>query len=141
MLDHTKKIGKRNLKTLRPYIHRQLEFFIADDIDICTFRDEMASMEHPFFALKAGDTKVRQYKNGNVTVTVRSSAGIGLATIFDKDIWIYAISKLQEAINNDQPISRTVAFTPYDFFVTANRAKSGRAYDDLEKALSRLKGV
>jgi len=141
MADHTKKIGKRNLKTLRPYIHRQLEFFIADDIDICTFRDELASMEHPFFALKGGDTKVREYKNGNVTVIVRSLAGIGLATIFDKDIWIYAISKLQEAINSRKPISRTIAFTPYDFFITTNRDKGGKSYKELEKALDRLSGT
>ncbi|HGJ5900011.1 replication initiator protein A [Arsenophonus apicola] len=141
MTDLTTKTRKNNLKTLRPRKHKQLEFFIADDIEISTFRDEMASMEHPFFALKAGDTKIREYKNGNVTILVRALAGVGLATIFDKDIWIYAISKLQEAINNNQPINRTVNFTPYDFFVTTNRAKSGRAYNDLEKALSRLKGT
>jgi len=129
------------LKTLRPHKHNQLEFFVADDVDISTFRDEMASMEHPFFALKGGDTKARVYRNGNVTIEVRSSSKIGLATVFDKDIWIYAISKLQEAINNNQSISPTVAFTPYDFFVTTNRDKSGRAYDDLKKALSRLSGT
>ncbi|WP_342358103.1 replication initiator protein A [Arsenophonus nasoniae] len=56
-------------------------------------------------------------------------------------MWIYAISKLQEAINNNEPISRTVVFTPYDFFVTTNRNKSGRSYIELEKALSRLKGT
>ncbi|HGJ5854581.1 MAG TPA: replication initiator protein A [Arsenophonus nasoniae] len=140
MADHTKKIGKRNLKTLRPYKHKQLEFFIADEFDISTFRDEMASMEHPFFALKGGDTKDREYKNGNVTVIVRSNS-LGLATIFDKDIWIYAISKLQEAINNGQPISRTIAFTPYDFFVMTNREIGGRTYKELEKSLSRLKGT
>ncbi|MGP1932234.1 MAG: replication initiator protein A [Arsenophonus sp. ET-YP4-MAG3] len=133
------------MKTLRLYKHKykqkKLEFFIADDVDILTFRDEMASMEHPFFALKGGDMKIREYKNGNILVIVRPAAEIGLATIFDKDIWIYAISKLQEAINNNQPISRTIAFTPYDFFVTTNRAKSGRAYEDLKKALSRLSGT
>lgn len=140
MIDLTKKTGKRNLKTLRPHRHKQLEFFIADDVDISTFRDEMASMEHPFFALKAGDTKVREYKNGNVTVTVEPTAR-GIATIFDKDIWIYAISKLQEAINNNQQISRTIVFTPYDFFITTNRDHSGRAYADLKKALARLSGT
>ncbi|HGJ5862592.1 replication initiator protein A (plasmid) [Arsenophonus nasoniae] len=141
MADHTKKTGKCNLKTLRPQKHKQIEFFIADDIDIFSFRDEIASMEHPFFALKGGDTKVRKYKNGNITVTVRSSAEIGLATVFDKDIWIYAISKLQEAINNNSDISRTVAFTPYDFFITTNRSTSGVAYKELRKALNRLKGT
>lgn len=129
------------MKTLRPHIQKQLAFFIADDVDICTFRDELASMEHPFFALKGGDTKVREYRNGNITITIRPLAGIGLATIFDKDIWIYTISKLQEAFNNSEKISRTVAFTPHDFFVTTNRNKGGRAYEDLEKALSRLKGT
>ncbi|WGL94093.1 replication initiator protein A [Arsenophonus nasoniae] len=140
MNDHTKKKGKCNLKTLRPHKHKQLEFFIADDVDVSTFRDEMASMEHPFFALKGGDTKDRKYKNGNVTIVVRSNS-LGLATIFDKDIWIYAISKLQEAINCGQPISRTIAFTPYDFFVTTNRSTSGVGYRELKKALNRLKGT
>ncbi len=140
MVDLTKIKRKYNLNTLRPYKHKLLEFFIADEVNISTFRDEIATMEHPFFALKAGDTKDREYKNGNVTVIVRSNS-LGLATIFDKDIWIYVISKLQEAINSGKPISRTIAFTPYDFFVTTNRDRSGRAYEDLKKALSRLSGT
>ncbi|WP_338078299.1 replication initiator protein A, partial [Arsenophonus endosymbiont of Bemisia tabaci] len=37
--------------------------------------------------------KFREYKNGNVVVIVRPAAEIGLATIFDKDIWLYAIAK------------------------------------------------
>lgn len=129
------------MNTLRPHRHKKLKFFIADEINISTFRDEMASMEHPFFALKGGDTKVREYKNGNINIIVRPAAEIGLATIFDKDIWIYAISKLQEAINNNESISRTIAFTPYNFFITTNRNKSGRSYIELEKALSRLSGT
>lgn len=142
MADHTDKLRARNLKTLRPRKH-ELDFFIADEVELSlsSFRDEMASMEHPFFALKAGDTKVREYKNGSTTVTVRPAAEIGLATVFDKDVWIYAISKLQEAMNNNDPVSRTVCFTPYDFFVTTNRNKSGRAYQELEKTLDRLKGT
>ncbi|HGJ5882258.1 replication initiator protein A [Arsenophonus sp.] len=139
MHDHNDKLRTNNLKTLRPRKH-ELEFFIADEVELSSFRDEMASMEHPFFALKGGDTKIRKYTNGNVTVIVKPTAD-GLATIFDKDVWIYIISKLQEAINNHKEISRTVFFTPYDFFVTTNRNKGGRSYDELRKTLSRLKGT
>lgn len=128
------------MKTLRPRKH-EIEFFIADEVELSSFRDEIASMEHPFFAMKGGDTRTREYKNGNTTLIIRPSSGIGLATVFDKDIWIYSISKLQEAMNNNQEISRTVYFTPYDFFVTTNRDKSGRAYEDLRKALTRLAGT
>ncbi|QBY46552.1 replication initiator protein A (plasmid) [Arsenophonus nasoniae] len=140
MTDHTDKVRASKLKTLRPRKH-ELDFFIADEIELSSFRDEMATMEHPFFALKAGDTKVREYKNGVTSVTIRPAAEIGLATVFDKDVWIYSISKLQESMNNNEPISRTICFTPYDFFVTTNRAKCGRAYNDLEKALDRLSGT
>jgi plasmid replication initiation protein len=129
-----------NLKTLRPRKHKELDFFIADEVEIASFRDEMASMEHPFFALKGGDTKIREYRNGKTTIIVNPNS-YGLATIFDKDIWIYAISKLQEAINKDQPISRIIVFTPYDLFVTTNRSISGRTYQELEKSLSRLSGT
>lgn len=129
------------MKILFPNKNKKIKFFIADDTIISTFRDEVISMEHPFFALRAGDTKTRKYKNGRVTVIIRSLADLGLATIFDKDIWIYSISKLQEAINNDEKINRTIVFTPYDFFVNTNRAKCSRAYEDLKKALSRLNGT
>ncbi|EBC1407492.1 RepB family plasmid replication initiator protein [Salmonella enterica] len=128
------------MKTLRPRRYTETEFFIADEMEITSFRDELASMEHPFFALKGGDTKDREYKNGNVTVTVRGNS-LGLATVFDKDIWIYAISKLQQAIFEERPISRTIAFTPYDFFMTTNRDKGGRSYEELKKSLSRLSGT
>lgn len=121
-------------------LHKPLEFFIADDVQVATFRDEVSSMEHPFFSLKSGDTKARIYKNGNVTVIITPNLH-GLATIFDKDIWIYAISKLQESINNNQIISRTVTFTPYDFFITTHRSTSGMSYIDLKKSLSRLSGT
>ena len=139
MVDHTSNQRVRNLKTLRPRKH-ELEFFIADEVEFSNFRDEMASMEHPFFALKGGDTNIREYKNGNITVIVKPTAD-GLATIFDKDVWIYIISKLQEAKNNNEEISRTVCFTPYDFFITTNRDKGGRSYGEIEKSLSRLKGT
>lgn len=129
------------MKTLRPKKYKEEEFFIADEVEISSFRDELASMEHPFFALKGGDDKVREYRNNNISVLVRPATGIGLATVFDKDIWIYAISKLQQAIFEGKPISRTIAFTPYEFFVTTNRDKGGRSYDELKKALERLAGT
>lgn len=127
------------MKTLRPKKH-QIDLFIADEVEISSIRDEIASMEHPFFALKTGDTRIREYINGNTTVTIKPTAD-GIATIFDKDLWIYAISKLQHAINNYEPINRTIYFTPYDFFITTNRSFGGTAYKELENTLSRLKGT
>lgn len=106
-------------------------------MELSTFRDEMASIEHPFFALKGGDTNDKEYRQGNVSLTIKSNSA-GIATVFDKDVWIYAISKFQDALNNNKPISRTVCFTPYDFFVVTNRTISGRTYQELEKALDRL---
>ncbi|OCG69512.1 RepB family plasmid replication initiator protein [Gilliamella sp. Occ3-1] len=128
------------MMTLKPKKHQQIELFLADEVEISTIRDEIASMEHPFFALKAGDTSVREYKNGKTTVTIKPTVD-GIATIFDKDIWIYAISKLQQVMNNGEKVDRKIYFTPYDFLVTTNRSTSGQAYKDLEKALSRLSGT
>lgn len=55
MNDVTTKTRSRNLKTLRPKKQKQIDFFIADELDIVNFRDKLASIEHPFFALKGGD--------------------------------------------------------------------------------------
>lgn len=85
--------------------------------------------------------RIREHKSGSVSITVRPAAEIGLATIFDKDVWLFAISKLQEAINNNEPISKTVVFTPYDYLFQTNREIGGRMYRELKNSLSRLKGT
>ena len=120
---------------------KDVSVLIADSIDIHSFRDELSSMEHPFFALQSGDTKVRVYENKDVTMTVRPAVGIGMATVFDKDIWIYALSKLQKAVNEDVECSRVIAFTAYDYLKNTNRSIGGKSYKDLDKSLERLLGT
>lgn len=118
------------------------DFFIADNFRIFNFRNEISSMEHPFFALKNGETKVRKYFYGNIHITIKPPIKIGMATIFDKDIWIYSISKLQFAINNSlKKINKTICFTPYDFFKSTSRNKGGRSYIELKNSLNRLSGT
>lgn len=117
--------------------HPQKDFFVADIMD-ASFKDDVTSMEHPLFALKAGDRRVRKYHRGEVSIEVRPGLK-GLATIHDKDVWIYCISQLVEAMNRGREVSRTVQFTAYDFLVTTNRQTSGEGYRLLADALERLR--
>jgi len=135
-----KEVQEQSKTHLSPIKHRQQDFFIADIFDALDFRVDLASMELPLFALKAGDIKTRHYEHKGVHISIRANE-FGLATIHDKDLWIYAISKLVGALNNDEEISRTIHFTVYDYLVMTNRATSGAQYDRAKKALERLKGT
>jgi plasmid replication initiation protein len=118
----------------------QRDFFVADIFDAAPKAD-MATMEHPLFALKAGDKRARTYGRNGFTVTIKPGHD-GCATIHDKDLWIYCISQLVEAINRGrEDIGRTVHFTAYDFLLATNRDTSGRAYERMGDALSRLRGT
>lgn len=98
-------------------------------------------MEHPLFALRVGDMKERHYEHKGYRVDVLPGYH-GLATIHDKDIWIYCISQLVEAMNRErEDIKRTVRFTAYDFLVSTNRDTSGRAYERMADALNRLQST
>ena len=128
---------------LAPVRHPQRDFYVADLLDIAP-KDDMASMEHPLFALKAGDKRVREYKRGSVAVKVMPGI-YGCATMHDKDVWIYCISQLVEGINRDrEDVSRTVRFTAYDFLVTTNRPTNGGkegGYERMAEAMERLAGT
>lgn len=125
---------------LVPHRHRQGDFFIADILDAIP-KGDMASMEHPLFALKAGDMRVRTYERNGVTVTVKPGHD-GCATIHDKDVWIYCISQLVEAMNRGrEDVSRVVRFTAYDFLVSTNRRTDGDSYERMKDALDRLRGT
>jgi len=120
--------------------HPNRDFFVADILH-WALKDDRHSMEHPMFSLsKKPDHRVRRYEHNGVHITVKPGAD-GMATIWDKDILIYAISQLVEALNQGRPISRIVRLTAYDLLVITNRGTGGRAYDLLAAAFERLKGT
>ena len=60
-------------------------------------------MEHPMFALsKKPDLKPRKYEHSGNSIAITPSVK-GLATIWDKDILIYAVSQLVGGINQKPP--------------------------------------
>jgi hypothetical protein len=124
---------------LSPDGDKQCDFFVADILD-ASLKNDVASMEHPLFALRAGDRRIREYERKGTRVTVKPGPD-GCATIHDKDLWIYCISQLVEAKNRGRDIARTVRFTAYDFLHTTNRGTSGRAYIRLGEMLARLTGT
>jgi plasmid replication initiation protein len=127
------------VKNLLPERYKQDDFFICDVFD--SFKDDIASMEHPVFSLsKKPDHRMLVYeKNGN-TIIIKPSY-TGLATIFDKDILLYLASSLVNAKNNGLPISKTVRFSTYDYIVSTNKSLGGMQYKQFQEGLERLSGT
>ncbi len=127
-------------RRLLPDRHPIRDFFVADILD-WALKDDRHSMEHPFFSLsKNPDRRIRHYEHNGLHVTVAPSA-YGLATIWDKDVLIYAVSQLVEALNQGRTISRTVHLKAYDLLVATNRHTGGRSYQRLKEAFRRLRGT
>ena len=127
-------------RKLAPDRHPNRDFFVADILD-WALKDDRASMEHPFFSLsKNPDIRIRRYEHNGNSITIIPSA-LGIATIWDKDILIYAISQLVEGMNQGRRVSRTVRLKAYDLLVATNRHTSGHNYELLVEAFRRLAGT
>lgn len=125
---------------LLPCKHPQHDLFVCDVAD-AVLKDDIASMEHPFFSLsKKPETDVRRYENGGKWIEVVPSVK-GLATIYDKDILIYCISQLIAKMNDGAPPSPYVKIVAKDLLVFVNRSIGGKDYDALVEALERLDGT
>jgi plasmid replication initiation protein len=123
-----------------PERHPVRDFFVLDAIDVAP-RSDMASMAHPVFSLSTRpETRILRYVDDGVVVEIHPSAK-GLATIFDKDVLIYCISKLMHRKNAGQPIGPVVRITTHDLLVATNRNTGGVFYERLEHALDRLAGT
>ena len=135
------RAGRGAKPHLLPDRHPVRDFFIADILD-WALKDDRHSMEHPMFALsKIPDIRERRYEHNGNSITVTPSIK-GLATIWDKDILIYAVSQLVAAMNADrQDLSPTIRLTAYDLLVSTNRHTGGGDYDQLQKAFERLAGT
>ncbi len=126
--------------SLLPERHPNLDFFVLDIADAVP-KDDMASMEHPLFSLATKpDLRHLEYRSGDNVMKIRPS-GLGLPTIFDKDILIFVISQLMHRKNRGEDIGDTVRFSARELCVTTNRQIGGDHYKRLENAFARLQGT
>jgi len=126
--------------SLFPERHPVRDFFVLDVLDVAP-RSDMASMAHPLFSLSTKpETRILRYENDGVIVEIHPSAK-GLATIFDKDVLIYCVSKLMHRRNQGEAIGPYVRITTHDLLVSTNRNTGGIVYERLEHALDRLAGT
>ena len=130
------------MERLLPVRHPNRDFFACDIFEaLTTFKDDIASMEHPVFSLATKtDTRILHYEHNGNTLTIIPSS-LGLATIHDKDILLYCASYLRPAIIKGETPSSTIRFTAYDFFFSTNRLANGRSYMRFKDALRRLSGT
>lgn len=125
---------------LLPDRHPQRDFFICDVAD-AVLKDLIPKMEHPFYALsKKPDTAVREYQYGDKWLRVTPSVK-GQATIYDKDILIFVVSQVMEALNRGEKVSRKIRFNPRELLIFTNRGTGGKDYDAFCEALERLMGT
>ena len=123
-----------------PDRHPQRDFFVLDIADAVP-KDDLASMEHPLFSLATKpDMRELKYVNAPNMLRVRPS-GLGLPTIFDKDVLIFVISQLIARKNRGEDIGQTVRFSAREMMIATNRKTGGIEYQRLEDAFSRLQGT
>ncbi len=125
---------------LVPDRYESHDLFICDIAD-AILKDIIPQMEHPFYSLtKKPEHAVRRYEhNGNWVEVIPS--GKGQATIYDKDILIYAISQLFAKLNRGEPVSKRVHLSSYDLLIFTNRGTGGKDYKSLVESLQRLLGT
>jgi plasmid replication initiation protein len=125
---------------LLPDKHPQQDLFICDVAD-AVLKDIIPQMEHPFYSLsKKPEMQVRRYEhNGNWLEVTPSFKG--LATIYDKDILIYAISQIMAKLNDGKPIGRQVRINCHELLIFTNRGTAGKDYQSLCEGIDRLAGT
>ena len=126
--------------TRLPDRHPDKDFFILDVTDASP-KDDLASMEHPVFSLSVKpDMRELEYEHNGSRLRIIPS-GKGLATIMDKDIILYCISKIVYSINRGLKVSSTVEMTAHEVMVGTNWRTAKASYDRFEDALIRLRGT
>lgn len=119
----------------------QLDLFVMDALVDVSIKDDLSSMEHPIFSLsKNKDTRLREYSRGGRILRIIPST-VGAATVFDKDILIYALSQIVAAEDKGLRTSRRVRIETHPFLAQTQRSTGGAAYERIIDMCRRLKGT
>ena len=122
---------------LLPDRHPQHDLFVCDVAD-AALKEMTSVLEHPFYSLsKKPETAVRRYQHNGNTVEIVPSVK-GMATIYDKDILIYCISRIMAALKRGEKVSPYVKVNTHEFLTFSNRGTTGKDYHAVCDALERL---
>jgi plasmid replication initiation protein len=128
------------MSALRP---KQIELFVATQLDVVSLRDDIDIMSLPFFSIEKTprhDPIEFERTVGDRRQYIRVSPGeFGLATIWDNDIILYLRTQIIEALNRDREVSKKISFHIHDCLVATGRRTGGREYELFKEALTRLK--
>jgi plasmid replication initiation protein len=122
---------------------QQLDLFVAFIGDV-PLRDDKESMSVPLVSLSKGKRVAPiewRSPNGEQFVNVTANATHGMATIWDMDVLIWAVSQINTAINAGRDVSPVLRFHPHDMLKAIGRDVGGDHYNALEDALRRLTGT
>ncbi|WP_052215204.1 replication initiator protein A [Belnapia sp. F-4-1] len=121
----------------------QLDLFVAFVGDV-PLRDDREGMSVPLVSLSKGKrTQPIEWRssNGERFVNVTANATHGMATIWDMDVLIWAVSQINTAINAGREVSPVLRFQPHDMLKAIGRDTGGTSYGEMEEALRRLAGT
>lgn len=129
------------MSKLLPDRHPNRDFFIIDIADAKP-KDDMASMEHPVFSLSIKpDMRELEYTSSQGNRVRIVPSGVGLATIMDKDILLFCISKLMAEKQAGRAITPWVEATAHEIMVATNWQTNDDSYRRFENAMLRLRGT
>lgn len=118
----------------------QVDLFFETVVDT-PLRDDRALMEFPFFSLqKRPQMKPLEFVKDDVVIKV-SPGPKGIASVWDRDVLVYAVSKINEAVDRGEKVPRTVRFIAHDFLKLTHRGTNKGAYELLKDALFRLRST
>lgn len=119
---------------------RQPDLFFAFVGEV-PVRDDREAMSLPLVSLsKRKRVTPIEWQNGDGSVWVRVTATPthGMATIYDLDVILWAVSQLNEAVERGAEPPRVIRFQPYDLLRSIGRDVGGENYRQLEDTLRRL---
>lgn len=112
-----------------------------DGIVDTPLRDDRALMEFPFFSLtKRPQTKPLVFERDGVSIKV-SPGPRGMASVWDRDVLVYAVSKINERVERGEKVPKTIKFVAHDFLKLTHRGTNKGAYELLKDALFRLRST
>lgn len=119
--------------------NRQLDLFVAFVGDV-PLRDDREAMSAPLVAIsKRRRSRIEWTGPSGQHVVVTAPDEIGVATVWDLDVILWAISQLNIAVENGRMPSATISFRPYDLLKAVGRGTGGKSYAGLKAALIRLR--